>query len=229
MPALQLLVHGGRWVGGFAAVAVLGTVSWYTWVHGKQPAGSAPPAAPAGLHSGAGVSVDTTTPRTGGIDRVCRQPGSIEPIEAADLYSKVSGFLVEQKVDIGYPVKAGDVLARIAVPEQEKQVQQDNADILRAEARVDQMAAAITTAEADLAAAGAAIALAQADKNSKTSFRAYREKQRDRIKDLVSHNAIDAKLADEQEDQYQAALAAELAANEGIGAARQMKRRPGPG
>jgi len=34
-------------------------------------------------------------------------------------------------------VKAGDVLARLSVPEYEKQVKQDTADVVRAEARVD--------------------------------------------------------------------------------------------
>ena len=82
---------------------------------------------------------------------MCLQPGSVEPFEAADLYAKVSGFLVEQKVDIGYPVHAGEVIARISVPEYEKQVKQDAAEVERAAARVEQMKAAITTAEADLA------------------------------------------------------------------------------
>lgn len=169
------------------------------------------------------ITVECVTPRAGGVDRVCLQPGTIEPFEAADLYTKVSGFLVEQKVDIGYPVKAGDILARIAAPEIEKQVKQDAADIERANARVEQMEAAITTVEADLGAATAAIALAQAEQKSKVSFRNFREKQLERIRDLVSRMAIDAKLADEHEDQYQSAISAELAATEAINAAKQKE------
>jgi RND family efflux transporter MFP subunit len=154
---------------------------------------------------------------------VCLQPGTVEPFEAADLYTKVSGFLVEQKVDIGDRVQAKDVLARLWVPEYETQVKQDAADVARAEARVDQMRAAITTAEADLGATSAGVDLAQAEQKSKASYRSYREKQRDRIRDLVARQAIDAKLADEQEDQYQAAVSAELAANAAVGAARQKE------
>lgn len=171
----------------------------------------------------ANISVEVISPRPRGIDRVCLQPGTVEPMEAADLYAKVSGFLIEQQVDIGYPVQAGQVLARISVPEYEKQVKQDAADVTRAQARVDQMKAAITTAEADLGAAAASVALAQAEVKSKTSYRAYREKQRDRIKDLVARSAIDAKLADEQEDHYQSAVSAELAASAGVNAARQKE------
>lgn len=192
-------------------------------LRGKASAESSQPNEAAEMNPAETVSVEVISPRAGGIDRVCLQPGSVEPFEAADLYSKVSGFLAEQKVDIGYSVRAGDVLARIALPEYEAQVKQDTADVVRSEARVDQMKSAITTAEADLGAATAAIALAEAEKKSKASYRAYREKQRDRIKDLVARMAIDAKLADEQEDQYQAALAAESAAGEATSAAKQKE------
>ena len=41
--------------------------------------------------------------------------------------------------------------------------------------------------------------------------------------------AIDAKLADEQEDQYQAAVSAELAAMEAVNAAKQKEAAAGPG
>jgi RND family efflux transporter MFP subunit len=198
-------------------VTVIGGVLLANFLSGNRIATAPdPPAA-------VSISVEVASPRPGGIDRVCLQPGTVEPFEAADLYTKVSGFLVEQIVDIGYPVRAGEVLARISVPEYEKQVKQDAADVTRAEARVDQMKAAITTAEADLGAATAAVALAQAEVKSKVSYRAYREKQRDRIKDLVARSAIDAKLADEHEDHYQSAVSAELAAREGVNAARQKE------
>lgn len=120
-------------------------------------------------------------------------------------------------------MRAGDVLARIAVPEYEKQLKQDEAEVIRAQAHIEQMSAAIRTAKADLGAAASAIALAQAEQKSKASFRTYREKQRNRIRDLVRGDAIQAQLADEQEDQYQAAISADLAALEAVNAARQKE------
>ena len=51
------------------------------------------------------VRVEVVSPRAGGIDRVCIQPGTLEPFESADLYAKVSGFLSEQHVKIGSRVK----------------------------------------------------------------------------------------------------------------------------
>jgi multidrug efflux pump subunit AcrA (membrane-fusion protein) len=45
------------------------------------------------------------------------QPGTAEAFYEADLGAKVSGFVSELNVDIGAHVEAGQVLARIAVPE----------------------------------------------------------------------------------------------------------------
>lgn len=205
-----------RWFWGFILVPIFTWAAWYA-LH-RDNRGSA--------HAQEGeakVSVEVVVPRPHGIDRICLQPGTVEPYESADLYSKVSGFLVEQKVDIGDHVKQGDVLARIAAPELEKQVKHDIAEVARAEARKDQVAAAVNTAEADLGAASAGFALAQAEKKSKSSYRDYREKQLQRTKELVSRMALEARLAEEQEDQYQAALAAELAATEAVSAAKQKE------
>jgi HlyD family secretion protein len=212
-----------RWLAAVVVLAVVGSGGAYMILRGRAAAGSpgpdiAIPSIPQG-----GVSVEIAFPKPHGIDRVCLQPGTVEPYECADLYAKVSGFLVEQKVDIGYTVRAGDILARISVPEYETQVKQDAADVVRAEARVEQMTAAITTSEADLGAAVAAVSLATAEEKSKFSYREFREKQRNRIKDLVARNAESAKLADEAEDQFQAAVSAQLAAAEAINAARQKE------
>lgn len=183
------------------------------------------------------IPVDVVSPRPHGIDRISTQPGSIEPFEVVDLYPKVSGYLIEQsierdgkklmqdgkpvRVDIGTPVQAGDVLARLAVPELNNQVTQDEADVARAQARHEQMIAAVATAEAEKRAAAAVVAFAQAELKSKEAYRAFREKQRDRIQDLASRGAIDRKLEDEQESQYQAAVSSQLAAEEAVTSAEQ--------
>ena len=197
--------------------------SAYGVFRGHAAVGAQPLDEPDVSETEVGVAVDVVTPRAGGLERICTQPGSVEPFQAADLYSKVSGFLIEQKVDIGSLVHEGDVLARVSVPEFEKQVKQDEAEVIRAKAHVDQMTAAIATAQADLGAATAAIALAEAEKKSKTSYKILREKQLKRIRTLVERESLEPKLADEQEDQYQASVSAELAATESITAARRKE------
>ena len=48
-----------------------------------------------------------TRPRRGGLGRVVSQPGTILAFDKADLYAKVSGYLIRQKVDIGDIVEEG--------------------------------------------------------------------------------------------------------------------------
>jgi len=200
------------------AIGLIGAGGWYAVSHGqslfeREHKEKGKPAK--------AITVEVLTPKSGGIDRVCAQPGTLEPIEGVDLYAKVSGFLVEQNVDINSRVKAGDILARISVPEYEKQVLKDTADVARAEAKLIQTAAAITTSEAELGAATSTIALSQAEAKSKTSYQSYRLKQRDRLRDLLAQRAIDAKLVDEQEDQYAASEAATLAAEAAVNTAKE--------
>lgn len=221
MPSRSIRVYGYRAFVVLALVAI-SAAGWYLQSRDKLVQGSEAKH-PEGGTSKPAVRVQVASPRAGGMDRVCVQPATVEPFQSADLYAKVSGFLIEQTVDIGSPVKAGDVLARISVPEYEKQVEKDAAEVGRVEARVEQVTAAVATAEADLGAATATIALAQADQKSKSSYRVYRRKQLDRIKVLSSQDAVEAKLADEHEDHFQAAAGAEVAAQEAVNTARQKE------
>ncbi|MFT3879001.1 MAG: efflux RND transporter periplasmic adaptor subunit [Gemmatales bacterium] len=167
------------------------------------------------------ITVDVVKPSAGGIDRICMQPGTIEPFEAADLYAKISGFLTEQSVDIGSRVKSGQVLARIAVPENEKQVERDVAKVKHAQAVVKQMEARILVAKSDLKAAEAAVIVARTQVKSRASYRKFREKQLNRLKQLNSERTIEAAVVDESQDQYEAAIEAENAAVEMVTTAQE--------
>jgi RND family efflux transporter MFP subunit len=62
-------------------------------------------------------SVDVVQPERRDFELVSTQPGSAEAFYEADLGAKVSGYVGELLVDIGARVTAGQVLARITVPE----------------------------------------------------------------------------------------------------------------
>jgi HlyD family secretion protein len=167
------------------------------------------------------IAVQVVHPKPGGLVRVCSQPGTVMPFEGADLYSKVSGFLAEQSlngkpVDIGTRVKKGDVLARISVPEYDQQVKMAEAKLKDTEATVAQYDARLTSAKADSKAAAALVAFAEAEVKSKTAYAVFRKKEYDRIKQLADQQAVDARLVDEQENQYEAAIAAEFASKEKV-------------
>ena len=179
----------------------------------KAASGESQPATPA-------VAVEVVRPRAGGIDRVCSQPGSVEPFEGANLYSKVAGFLAEQSVDIGTRVNKGQPLAKISVPEFDKAVERDAAKLQNAKARVAQAEARLVGVKADAKAAKALVAFAEAEVRAKASFAAYRRKQYDRIRQLNEQQAVDARIVDEQEDHFEAAQSAEFAAREQVVNAR---------
>lgn len=164
----------------------------------------------------AAQKVTTIHPKKGGLERISSQPGTLIASESVDLYSKVPGFLAEQSVDIGSRVKKGQKVARIDVPEYEKQVERDVAEVERAKANIKQMEARVATAQAEERTARAGVATAEATLASTAASRAFREKQYQRIKSLFHQHSVDERLVDEKEDQRDAAIAAENAAKAGI-------------
>lgn len=111
-------------------------------------------------------------------------PGSLEPYEKASLHAKVTGYLEEIRVDIGDPVRQGDVLARLSMPEMTAELQRAQAEVPAANARLLKARAeaelahvtyqrfadlrssepgAITQQDVDLAAAQEKVALAQVE------------------------------------------------------------------
>jgi RND family efflux transporter MFP subunit len=61
-------------------------------------------------------------------------PGRLEAYSQAQLYARVSGYIKEWKVDIGTPVKPGQVLAEIEAPDLDQQIMQAQADVGSAQA-----------------------------------------------------------------------------------------------
>lgn len=85
------------------------------------------------LLSGQAYSQDNgiriTAPTLQTVNRVSSQPASAEAFYVADLGAMVSGQVDEVLVDIGAPVKAGQVLARINVPEVLANIESQRASI----------------------------------------------------------------------------------------------------
>jgi RND family efflux transporter MFP subunit len=71
-------------------------------------------------------------------------PGRLEAYSRASLYARVGGYLKSWKVDIGAPVKAGQLLAEIETPDLDQQLLQGKADL--ASARANASLAEITAA-----------------------------------------------------------------------------------
>lgn len=168
-----------------------------------------------------GVHVEVIKPHRGGIERTTSQPGTVMSFESARLYSKVSGYLKTQEldgepVDIGTQVKKGDVLAVIDMPETEKEVQRDLAEIEQAKARIVQAKAHIESAKADYEAANALIGERKADVDHAKATLSYRQKQYDRFRELYKQNGVEERVVDEAEDNRDAARAGLSSANASV-------------
>src|SRR6201993_4639152 len=68
-------------------------------------------------------------------------PGTTAAFAAANIFARATGYIAKRNVDIGDHVKAGDVLAQLAVPELDDQISQN-------EATLNQLKSALTQAEA---------------------------------------------------------------------------------
>jgi RND family efflux transporter MFP subunit len=63
-------------------------------------------------------------------------PGRLEAYSQAQMFARVSGYIKELKVDIGTPVKAGQLLAEIDAPDLDQQIMQAEADVAAATANL---------------------------------------------------------------------------------------------
>jgi RND family efflux transporter MFP subunit len=68
-------------------------------------------------------------------------PGTTAAFAAANIFARATGYIAKRNVDIGDHVKAGDLLAQLAVPELDDQISQN-------EATLDQFKSALDQAEA---------------------------------------------------------------------------------
>jgi RND family efflux transporter MFP subunit len=87
--------------------------------------------------------VTVSLPARGGNSYVIDLPGRLEAYSRAPIYARVSGYLKDWHVDIGSPVRAGQLLADIEAPDLDQQLAQGQADLLTAQANA---ALASTTA-----------------------------------------------------------------------------------
>jgi RND family efflux transporter MFP subunit len=78
--------------------------------------------------------VAVAVPDTRGKRMTIDLPGRLEAYSQAQLFARVSGYIKELKVDIGMPVKAGQLLAEIDAPDLDQQIMQAEADVSSAQA-----------------------------------------------------------------------------------------------
>jgi RND family efflux transporter MFP subunit len=128
----------GRWL-ALASVAALGVLFLVGYVPRRAQQGAL-------AREAAALQVElprvlTVAPKPTRAERALLLPGSIEPLETAQIHSRASGFVREWLVDMGDRVEAGQLLAQLDTPELEREIDQARATLARANAGILQATA----------------------------------------------------------------------------------------
>jgi RND family efflux transporter MFP subunit len=130
-----------------------------------------------------------------GANRALVLPGQVEAFYNAPIYARVSGYLKKWYVDIGTPVKAGQLMAEIDVPDQDQQLAQAKADLNTAIA--NEHLSALTAKRWNALAKLNAVSQQDVDEKNgdlaaKTAAVASAKANVDRLNDLESFKSITA-------------------------------------
>ena len=133
-------------------------------------------------------------------------PGNTEPINVASLYARTSGYLRERFVDIGSPVKTGQVLAVIESPEVDQELAQARANLVQTRAALEQAKANVQQARAQVDQAQANVAQARANQEIAATTN-------ERWTRLVNNGVLPRQAGDERRSTFEARRAETKAAS----------------
>jgi RND family efflux transporter MFP subunit len=149
------------------AVVVIG-LGLYFGVHARSAAGARLKQA---TQDALRVTVTVVAPAPAAPERELILPGNTQAFITAPIHARTNGYLEHWYFDIGARVKQGDLLARIATPEVDQQLQQARADLKSAEANL--AIAKITAERWQALVANGAVSRQETDQAS-TNLRAAR-------------------------------------------------------
>ena len=144
-------------------------------------------------------------------------PGNIQALNVASIYARTNGYVQQRLVDIGTPVKSGQLLAVIASPEVDQELAQGRA-------AVEQARAALEQADANLAQARAQVNQARANVSQAEANEEIAATTNDRWTRLVDKGVLPKQQGDERRSAFNArhaetaaAIAAQATAEANIG------------
>jgi HlyD family secretion protein len=95
-------------------------------------------------------SVRTTTTKLLNDPIETTLPGQTDAFDRANIFARATGYIAERMVDIGSTVKKGDILARIASPDLDRQYDQAVAQLGQVQAALSQAQAQVALSQANL-------------------------------------------------------------------------------
>ncbi len=144
------------------------------------------------------------------------QPGFIYAFEQTGLLPKVSGYLKKTNVDIGDPIKEGDVLAEIYVPELLAQYEKAKATVALDKVMVEVSQELVGVAENYVNVANAQVVQARAEVGKYEAAVERWQSEVKRLTGLVKDTVVDQQILDESQKQLKSNLASKSAAQAAV-------------
>jgi HlyD family secretion protein len=178
--------------------------------HGSTPSGTPLDVRP---------KVRLVRPQKRTITRSIGQPGFVYAYEQTAIYPKVAGFIEKWSVDIGDPIKKGQLIVEIFVPELAAEHAQKKAMVVQSEAlvRVAEQAVAVARQSQSMAAAQLKEARANVGKFEASVQRWQSEVQR--LTSASTENVVNPQILEESRKQLKADQAAREASKATVVAA----------
>jgi HlyD family secretion protein len=171
------------------------------------------------------VEVGTTSPLRKDLTRVVFQPGHLRSYESTPIYSKISGFALEPKVDKGDLVKKGELLVELYIPEVIQDLKVKAAKVDQAKADLEQAKEAAKAAKAQVEAMNADIDAKKSMIKSAEAQVARWQAEETRSKRLVVNGTFDQQTADEIVKELRTSEAKRDEAKANVEAASAMSRK----
>jgi multidrug resistance efflux pump len=166
--------------------------------------------------------IEVVKPAMRAVKREVEQPGTVQAFEETVLQARITGFVgtieedpdkkarppYDRAIDIGSRVKQGQVLARLAVPELDKEFDQKTALVKQVEFEIVQAEKALTAAGEGVTSANAAVIEADAGVDRAQAQVERWQLEVKRIAKLLSDGVGDLQTLDETKNQFKTAEAA---------------------
>jgi len=150
------------------------------------------------------------------ITRIVGQPSFVEAYERTSIYPKVTGYIKKWNVDIGDPVKKGDVLATLYVPELVEMWETKKSTVVLDQEKVELARKVVLVAKANVMAAEARL---KETKEILEKFNAQMDRWKsevDRLGREVQRGVVDPQVLLESQNQLRASTAAWYAAQASV-------------
>jgi HlyD family secretion protein len=147
------------------------------------------------------VTVHVVKPRPGGLERVTNQTCDVQAFAQVELDAEVSGRIKSQVVDIGDPVKRGQLLAEIDAPLLALEERQAAAAVQQVKGAVREAEARIRIAQAGVESAASALAQRKAEVNTAQATLSFRQKELARMKSAAEKGSVTERVVFEKQDQ----------------------------